>query len=82
MIAEMVAPTAEWREPASCHRLPGHRSESPTGYSSADCSPAERFRFTGHRQCSTVPIRRLAVMPRRAGHAAASGDVISTLHTG
>jgi hypothetical protein len=33
--------TAEWREPASSDRLPIHRSESPTGYSSAGCSPAE-----------------------------------------
>src|ERR1700720_2735123 len=33
--------TAEWREPASSDRLPTHRSESPTGYSSAGCSPAE-----------------------------------------
>jgi hypothetical protein len=41
MLAEMVAPTAEWREPASCDRLPVDRSESPTGYSSAGCSPAE-----------------------------------------
>src|ERR1700675_1696786 len=33
--------TARWREPASSDRLPAHRSESPTGYSSAGCSPAE-----------------------------------------
>ena len=33
--------TAEWPEPASSDRLPIHRSESPTGYSSAGCSPAE-----------------------------------------
>ena len=33
--------TADWREPASSDRLPTHRSESPTGYSSAGCSPAE-----------------------------------------
>ena len=33
--------TADWREPASSDRLPIHRSESPTGYSSAGCSPAE-----------------------------------------
>jgi hypothetical protein len=31
----------QWREPASSDRLPIHRSESPTGYSSAGCSPAE-----------------------------------------
>jgi hypothetical protein len=29
------------REPASSDRLPVHRSESPTGYSSPGCSPAE-----------------------------------------
>src|SRR5271155_4400499 len=29
------------REPAGSDRLPVHRSESPTGYSSAGCSPAE-----------------------------------------
>jgi hypothetical protein len=34
--------TAGWREPASSDRLPDHRSESPTGYSSAGCSPAVR----------------------------------------
>src|SRR6202011_5601653 len=33
--------TAEWREPTGSDRLPIHRSESPTGYSSAGCSPAE-----------------------------------------
>src|SRR5882672_7423471 len=33
--------TARWREPASSDRLPSHRSESPTGYSSAGCSPPE-----------------------------------------
>jgi hypothetical protein len=33
--------TVERREPASSDRLPVHRSESPTGYSSAGCSPAE-----------------------------------------
>jgi hypothetical protein len=32
---------AECREPASSDRLPVHRSESPTGYSSTGCSPAE-----------------------------------------
>jgi hypothetical protein len=31
----------KWREPASSDRLPVHRSESPTGCSSAGCSPAE-----------------------------------------
>jgi hypothetical protein len=33
--------TAEWREPTSSDQLPIHRSESPTGYSSAGCSPAQ-----------------------------------------
>ena len=33
--------TAKWREPTRSDRLPVHRSESPTGYSSAGCSPAE-----------------------------------------
>jgi hypothetical protein len=33
--------SAEWREPTSSDQLPIHRSESPTGYSSAGCSPAE-----------------------------------------
>ena len=33
--------TADWREPVSSDRLPIRRSESPTGYSSAGCSPAE-----------------------------------------
>ncbi len=43
--------TVEWREPASCDRLPVHRSESPTGYSSASVLPSRaRFRFTSHRQ--------------------------------
>jgi len=41
MLAEMVALTTEWREPASCDWLPVHRSEPPTGYSSAGCSAAE-----------------------------------------
>jgi hypothetical protein len=31
----------KWWEPASSDRLPVYRSESPTGYSSAGCSPAE-----------------------------------------
>jgi hypothetical protein len=33
--------TVECREPAGSDRLPVHRSESPTGYSSTGCSPAE-----------------------------------------
>jgi hypothetical protein len=53
--------TAEWR-------IPVHRSESPAGYSSAGCSPAapaSASPVTHHR--SSIPIRRLAVMPCRAG---------------
>src|SRR5438552_16270213 len=42
MLEEMMAwQTAKWREPTRSDRLPVHRSESPTGYSSAGCSPAE-----------------------------------------
>src|SRR5436189_4978260 len=42
MLEERVGlATAVDREPASFDRLPVHRSESPTGYSSAGCSPAE-----------------------------------------
>ena len=42
MLAEIGSlATAEWREPASSDRLPVYRSESPTGYSLAGCSPAE-----------------------------------------
>src|SRR3954452_4561945 len=33
--------TAKWWEPTRSDRLPVYRSESPTGYSSAGCSPAE-----------------------------------------
>jgi len=40
--------TTEWRDPASSDRLPIHRSESPTGYSSA--ASRARFRFTSHGQ--------------------------------
>src|SRR5437588_7229954 len=42
MLEEMMAwQTAKWREPTRSDRLPVHRSESPTGYSSAGCSPPE-----------------------------------------
>src|SRR6201989_1297404 len=41
MPAEIVASEPPSREPAGSDRLPVHRSESPTGYSSAGCSPAE-----------------------------------------
>ena len=68
MLPEMVAPTTEWREPTSCDRLPVHRSESPTGYSSAGCSPAEPASaspVTDHR--SSIPKRCLATIRCRAG---------------
>jgi len=42
MLEEMMAwQPPSWREPTRSDRLPVHRSESPTGYSSAGCSPAE-----------------------------------------
>jgi hypothetical protein len=51
--------TAECREPASCDRLPVHRSESPTGYSSAGCSPAEPASASPVTDnSSSIPIRR------------------------
>ena len=58
----------QWREPARSDRLPVHRSESPTGYSSASCSPAEPASASPVTDnLAPIPIRRLAVMPRRAG---------------
>jgi hypothetical protein len=71
MLEEMVPwQTAEWREPASSDRLPVHRSESPTGYSSAGCSPAEPASASPVTDNnSSIPIRRLAVIPYRAGRA-------------
>src|SRR4029077_15392162 len=60
--------TAEWREPASSDRLPVHRSESPTGYSSAGCSSAEPASASPVTDNSSlIPIRRLALMRCRAG---------------
>ncbi len=58
--------TVERREPASCDRLPvigvslqPHRSESPTGYSSAGCSPAEPASASPVTDnSSSIPIRR------------------------
>jgi hypothetical protein len=51
--------TIEWREPASCDRLPALRSESPTGYSSAGCSPAEPASASPVTDNnSSIPIRR------------------------
>src|SRR5205823_7563484 len=49
----------ECREPASSDRLPVHRSESPTGYSSAVCSPAEPASASPVTEnTSSIPIRR------------------------
>ena len=51
--------TARWREPASSDRLPSHRSESPTGYSSAGCSPAEPASASPVTDdSSSIPIQR------------------------
>jgi hypothetical protein len=51
--------TAECRKPASSDRLPAHRSESPTGYSSAGCSPAEPASTSPVTDnSSSIPIRR------------------------
>jgi len=75
--------TTEWREPASCDRLPVHRSESPTGYPSAGCSPAE--------PASASPVTDNVAQSRSGVWlwcrvalvvSAASRGVISTLHTG
>ena len=74
---------AECRKPTSCDRLPVHRSESPTGYSSAGCSPAEPASaspVTDHRaqsQCGVSLRSSVALVvstPQRG--------VISTLHAG
>jgi hypothetical protein len=60
--------TAECREPASSDRLPVHRSESPTGYSSAGCSSAEPASASPVTDNSSlIPILRLALMQCRAG---------------
>ena len=59
MLREMLTRhSAECRKPTSCDRLPVHRSESPTGYSSAGCSPAEPLPL--HRSPSTVAQSRSA----------------------
>jgi hypothetical protein len=51
--------TAEWREPASSDRLPIHRSESPTGYSAAGCSPSEPASASPVTDnSSSIPIQR------------------------
>jgi hypothetical protein len=69
MLEEMVPlATAECREPASSDRLPVHRSESPTGYSSAGCSPAEPASASPVTDNSSlIPILRLALMQCCAG---------------
>ena len=68
--------TAEWR-------LPVRRSESPTGYSSAGCSPAEPASaspVTDHR--SSIPMRCLVAIQCRAGRIRPQRGVISTLRAG
>jgi hypothetical protein len=51
--------TAEWREPTSSDRLPIHRSESPTGYSAAGCSPSEPASASPVTDnSSSIPIQR------------------------
>jgi hypothetical protein len=50
--------TAECREPASSDRLPVHRSESPTGYSSAGCSSAVEGAATTPRCCHGCGLRQ------------------------
>ena len=59
MLDEMVA----WQSPVAgagpSDRLPIHRSESPTGYSSAGCSPAEPASASPVTENSnSIPIRR------------------------
>ena len=63
MLDEMVA----WQSPVAgagpSDRLPIHRSESPTGYSSAGCSPAEPASASPvSDNSSLIPIRCLAVI--------------------
>src|SRR6201981_169359 len=60
--------TAEWREPTRSDRLPVHRSESPTGYSSAGCSPAEPASASPVKDdISAIPIPCVAVLQCHAG---------------
>jgi hypothetical protein len=84
---------AECRKPTSCDRLPVHRSESPTGYSSAGCSPAEPASASPVTvNSSSIAIRRgnqIAAQPhcREAVQvalvvSAANASVISTLRAG
>src|SRR5580704_9064399 len=85
--------SAECRKPTSCDRLPVHRSESPTGYSSAGCSPAEPASASPVTvNSSSIAIRRgnqIAAQPhcREAVQvalvvSAADASVISTLRAG
>jgi hypothetical protein len=60
-----------------------HWSESPTGYSSAGCSPAEpacASPVTDHR--SSIPMRCLVAIQCRAGRIHPQRGVISTLRAG
>ena len=83
----------QWREPTSFDRLPVHRSESPTGYSSASCSPAEPASASPVTANSSSIRSSQAI--KCAGHLhcgpqvqvalvvpVANGSVISTLLTG
>ena len=56
MLVKRAARQPPSREPASSDRLPVHRSESPTGYSSAGCSPAE--------PASASPVSDIVAQPR------------------
>jgi hypothetical protein len=93
MLEEMVLGNCQWGEPASYDRLPIHRSESPTGYSSAGCSPAEPASASPVTDNSTsIPIQRgiKCAAQLHCGHAVqiallvpvANGSVISTLRAG
>ena len=86
--------TAEWREPTRSDQLPIHRSESPTGYSSAGCSPAEPASASPvadnntsnpgparQSNCAAQPHCRDAVQVSLVV-SAANASVISTLRAG
>ena len=90
LLAELMAwQTVECREPAGSDRLPVHRSESPTGYSSTGCSPAEpasaspvtdivvQSRSSAAIQmCCSTPLRRCS--PSRSS-SCPSGTRVSSL---
>ena len=92
MLEEMMAwQTAKWREPTRSDRLPVHRSESPTGYSSAGCSPAEPASASPvtdivAQSRSSAAIKCAAQLPREDAAQVAllvpvgNASVISTLH--